>query len=81
MGKMRDEVSRLNMGLEDRWENAVGSSFWVEREAFTLLMATWLRRPELLLLDEAHCQHLIPKAPGLGHWADGPEFFVPPGTS
>ena len=52
--------SRLNMGLEDRLENAIGSLSGGQRQAFTLLMATWLR-PELLLLDE-HTAALDPKS-------------------
>jgi putative ABC transport system ATP-binding protein len=60
VGRMRDEVSRLNMGLEDRLENAIGSLSGGQRQALTLLMATWLR-PELLLLDE-HTAALDPKS-------------------
>ncbi|MGA3210400.1 MAG: ATP-binding cassette domain-containing protein [Terriglobales bacterium] len=61
--RMRDEVSRLNMGLEDRLENAIGSLSGGQRQALTLLMATWLR-PELLLLDE-HTAALDPKSADL----------------
>lgn len=60
VARMRDEVSRLNMGLEDRLENAIGSLSGGQRQALTLLMATWLR-PELLLLDE-HTAALDPKS-------------------
>ncbi|MGH9520924.1 MAG: ABC transporter ATP-binding protein [Terriglobales bacterium] len=60
VSRMRDEVSRLNMGLEDRLENAIGSLSGGQRQALTLLMATWLR-PELLLLDE-HTAALDPKS-------------------
>jgi putative ABC transport system ATP-binding protein len=60
VGKMREEVSRLNMGLEHRLENAIGSLSGGQRQALTLLMATWLR-PELLLLDE-HTAALDPKS-------------------
>ncbi len=63
VGRMRDEVSRLNMGLEDRLENAIGSLSGGQRQALTLLMATWLR-PELLLLDE-HTAALDPKSADL----------------
>jgi len=63
VAKMRDEVSRLNMGLEDRLENAIGSLSGGQRQALTLLMATWLR-PELLLLDE-HTAALDPKSADL----------------
>ena len=58
--KMREEVRRLNMGLEHRLENAIGSLSGGQRQALTLLMATWLR-PELLLLDE-HTAALDPKS-------------------
>lgn len=60
VARMRDEVARLNMGLEDRLENAIGSLSGGQRQALTLLMATWLR-PELLLLDE-HTAALDPKS-------------------
>jgi len=61
--RMRDEVSRLNMGLENRLGNAIGSLSGGQRQALTLLMATWLR-PELLLLDE-HTAALDPKSADL----------------
>ena len=54
------EVSRLNMGLEHRLGNLIGSLSGGQRQALTLLMATW-RRPELLLLDE-HTAALDPKS-------------------
>jgi putative tryptophan/tyrosine transport system ATP-binding protein len=60
LSKMREEISRLNMGLEDRLENAIGSLSGGQRQALTLLMATWVR-PELLLLDE-HTAALDPKS-------------------
>jgi putative ABC transport system ATP-binding protein len=63
VARMRDEVSRLNMGLEDRLENAIGSLSGGQRQALTLLMATWLR-PDLLLLDE-HTAALDPKSADL----------------
>jgi putative ABC transport system ATP-binding protein len=63
VSRMRDEVSRLNMGLEHRLENAIGSLSGGQRQALTLLMATWLR-PELLLLDE-HTAALDPKSADL----------------
>ncbi len=50
-GQMRDAVRQLNMGLEDRLDNAIGSLSGGQRQALTLLMATW-RTPRLLLLDE-----------------------------
>lgn len=61
--RMRDEVGRLKMGLENRLENAIGSLSGGQRQALTLLMATWLR-PELLLLDE-HTAALDPKSADL----------------
>jgi putative ABC transport system ATP-binding protein len=63
VGRMRDEVNRLNMGLENRLGNAIGSLSGGQRQALTLLMATWLR-PELLLLDE-HTAALDPKSADL----------------
>jgi putative ABC transport system ATP-binding protein len=48
------------MGLEDRLKNPIGSLSGGQRQALTLLMATWLR-PELLLLDE-HTAALDPKS-------------------
>jgi len=58
--EMRDVVRRLNMGLEDRLDNAIGSLSGGQRQALTLLMATWLK-PRLLLLDE-HTAALDPKS-------------------
>jgi putative ABC transport system ATP-binding protein len=58
--EMRDTVRRLNMRLEDRLDNAIGSLSGGQRQALTLLMATW-RKPELLLLDE-HTAALDPKS-------------------
>jgi putative tryptophan/tyrosine transport system ATP-binding protein len=57
---IKAEVSRLNMGLEQRLNNAIGSLSGGQRQALTLLMATWLK-PELLLLDE-HTAALDPKS-------------------
>jgi putative tryptophan/tyrosine transport system ATP-binding protein len=59
-GELRDRVRALNMGLEDRLDNAIGSLSGGQRQALTLLMATWLQ-PELLLLDE-HTAALDPKS-------------------
>lgn len=53
-------VRGLGMGLEDRIDNPIGSLSGGQRQALTLLMATW-RRPELLLLDE-HTAALDPKS-------------------
>ncbi|MBI3694683.1 MAG: ATP-binding cassette domain-containing protein [Acidobacteria bacterium] len=58
--EMRDAVARLNMGLEERLLNAIGSLSGGQRQALTLLMATWLKAT-LLLLDE-HTAALDPKS-------------------
>ena len=58
--EFRDRVFQLNMGLEDRLNNAIGSLSGGQRQALTLLMATWIR-PQLLLLDE-HTAALDPKS-------------------
>ncbi len=55
----RDSVKDLGMGLEDRMQNEIGSLSGGQRQALTLLMATWIR-PRLLLLDE-HTAALDPK--------------------
>jgi putative ABC transport system ATP-binding protein len=60
--EMREVVRQLNMGMEDRLDNAMGSLSGGQRQALTLLMATW-RRPKLLLLDE-HTAALDPKSAG-----------------
>jgi putative ABC transport system ATP-binding protein len=57
--KMRDTVRSLNMGLENRLDSAIGTLSGGQRQALTLLMATWLK-PKLLLLDE-HTAALDPK--------------------
>jgi putative ABC transport system ATP-binding protein len=56
----RERVRQLNMGLEDRLDNAIGSLSGGQRQALTLIMATWLK-PHLLLLDE-HTAALDPKS-------------------
>lgn len=55
-----ERVKTLKMGLEDRLDNAMGSLSGGQRQALTLLMATWIK-PELLLLDE-HTAALDPKS-------------------
>jgi putative ABC transport system ATP-binding protein len=60
MEDLRARVASLRMGLEDRLDNAIGSLSGGQRQALTLLMATW-RRPKLLLLDE-HTAALDPKS-------------------
>lgn len=60
MREMRERMRELNMGLEDRLRQDVGSLSGGQRQALTLLMATWVK-PKLLLLDE-HTAALDPKA-------------------
>ena len=60
MRPLRDRIASLKMGLEDRLDNAIGSLSGGQRQALTLLMATWIK-PELLLLDE-HTAALDPKS-------------------
>jgi putative tryptophan/tyrosine transport system ATP-binding protein len=59
-GEFRDRVRRLNMRLEDRLDNPIGTLSGGQRQALTLLMATWIK-PRLLLLDE-HTAALDPKS-------------------
>jgi putative ABC transport system ATP-binding protein len=59
-GELGDRVRGLKMGLEDRLDTAIGTLSGGQRQALTLLMATWLR-PGLLLLDE-HTAALDPKS-------------------
>jgi putative tryptophan/tyrosine transport system ATP-binding protein len=63
MQEMRDRVSQLRMGLEDRLGNPIGSLSGGQRQALTLLMAAWVK-PDLLLLDE-HTAALDPKSADL----------------
>ena len=58
--QIRDRIRSLNMGLENRIDNAIGSLSGGQRQALTLLMASWLK-PDLLLLDE-HTAALDPKS-------------------
>jgi putative ABC transport system ATP-binding protein len=60
MKPLRERIASLRMGLEDRLDNAIGSLSGGQRQALTLLMATWLK-PHLLLLDE-HTAALDPKS-------------------
>ena len=55
----KEVLKVLNLGLEDRLENEVGTLSGGQRQALTLLMAT-LETPDLLLLDE-HTAALDPK--------------------
>ncbi len=43
---LRDRIRPVNMGLEDRLDNPIGSLSGGQRQALTLLMASWLK-PEL----------------------------------
>ena len=58
--QMLDTVKTLGMGLESRLDNAIGSLSGGQRQALTLLMATWLK-PRMLLLDE-HTAALDPRS-------------------
>ncbi len=58
--EIADRVRMLKMGLEDRLDNPIGALSGGQRQALTLLMATWLK-PKLLLLDE-HTAALDPKS-------------------
>jgi putative ABC transport system ATP-binding protein len=49
--EFREGLKPLNMGLEDRLDNAIGKLSGGQRQALTLLMASWIK-PKLLLLDE-----------------------------
>jgi len=60
MNDFKGNVRHLNMGLETRLDNIIGSLSGGQRQALTLLMATWLK-PKLLLLDE-HTAALDPKS-------------------
>ncbi len=58
--EIRERVRRLNMQLEDRIDSRIGTLSGGQRQALTLLMASWTR-PRLLLLDE-HTAALDPKS-------------------
>ncbi len=60
LDECRDRVRTLKMGLEDRLHTAIGGLSGGQRQALTLLMATW-ERPSLLLLDE-HTAALDPRS-------------------
>lgn len=55
----REKLAELDLGLENRLEAKVGTLSGGQRQALTLLMATF-RKPNLLLLDE-HTAALDPK--------------------
>ncbi|MBP1750893.1 MAG: transporter related [Deltaproteobacteria bacterium] len=56
----RDEVRMLEMQLEDRLDNTIGTLSGGQRQALTLLMAV-MNEPHVLLLDE-HTAALDPKS-------------------
>ncbi len=56
----REEVRQLEMQLEDRLDNLIGTLSGGQRQAVTLLMAV-IARPRVLLLDE-HTAALDPKS-------------------
>ena len=58
--EFRDRVRRLNMGLEGRLDNPIGTLSGGQRQALTLLMSSWIK-PKLLLLDE-HTAALDPRS-------------------
>ena len=58
--EVQQRVRRLQLGLDDRLDAPIGSLSGGQRQALTLLMASWLK-PKLLLLDE-HTAALDPKS-------------------
>ena len=56
----REEVAQLEMQLEDRLDNVIGTLSGGQRQALTLLMAV-ISKPKVLLLDE-HTAALDPKS-------------------
>ena len=60
LDELKERVRALEMRLEDRFEAPIGLLSGGQRQALTLLMATW-PRPRLLLLDE-HTAALDPKS-------------------
>ncbi len=58
--EIAERVRALAMGLEERLDQPIGLLSGGQRQALTLLMATW-QKPELLLLDE-HTAALDPKS-------------------
>ena len=57
--RFREELKKLDIGLEERMSHPVGLLSGGQRQAITLLMAS-LKKPKLLLLDE-HTAALDPK--------------------
>lgn len=60
MNEIKDRAASLKLGLDTRLNDKMGSLSGGQRQALTLLMATWTR-PDLLLLDE-HTAALDPKS-------------------
>jgi len=60
LNEFADRIKALNMGLETRLNTPMSNLSGGQRQALTLMMATWLR-PNLLLLDE-HTAALDPKS-------------------
>ena len=58
--KLAERVRELGLGLEDRMDTPVGALSGGQRQALTLLMATWVH-PTILLLDE-HTSALDPRS-------------------
>ncbi len=60
LAEYREEVKMLEMQLEDRLDNTIGTLSGGQRQALTLLMAV-INKPRVLLLDE-HTAALDPKS-------------------
>ncbi|MBF0509159.1 MAG: ATP-binding cassette domain-containing protein [Deltaproteobacteria bacterium] len=60
LGNYREEIGQLEMQLEDRLDNVIGTLSGGQRQALTLLMAV-INPPQVLLLDE-HTAALDPKS-------------------
>lgn len=58
-GRMREQLARFELDLENRLSTPAGLLSGGQRQALTLLMATW-QQPRLLLLDE-HTAALDPR--------------------
>jgi putative ABC transport system ATP-binding protein len=67
--RLREQLAEIGLGLEDRLGARVGTLSGGQRQALSLLMATWTQ-PKLLLLDE-HLANLDPRASELVMGATG----------